>query len=649
MKNLVLVLLLLNITFAFGQKKGNDLSTKSKKAKAHFENAVKFFNYNQPEDAMSELDKALVEDSTFYEVYQAKAEFYNLLKKYDSAAIFYKKAIHFNPDSDPMEFYYLGSALYQANNYKECLKYLNKFLSLNRGGAENDFTLKAVSYAQISEVRDSLMSNPVPFNPINMGPNINSIYHEYLPSLTADENVLIFTRRVIRNPERPYNSPGNAQEDFYEAHRVNGKWQPAFNIGPPVNTPGNEGAECISADGKMLFFASDERTPGAKSIDIFMSKRLPNGGWSEPESLGSPINTEYWDTQPSFSSDGKTLYFISNRPGGYGGQDIWKSELQSDGSWSRPENLGPNVNSKGDESAPFIHPDGVTLYFGTNGRIGMGGMDIFYSRLNPNGTWDKAKNIGYPINSSGRDDCLIVNPNGNMAYCISDRPGGIGGLDLYSFDLYEAARPVATTYFKGKVYDAVTKEPLEARFELIDLAKQKQKMKSNSSKSGEFLISLPTNNNYALNVSKDGYLFYSQNFSMKDHIDKSKPYLMDVPLQPIGMNEVVVMRNIFFDTDKYDLRSESMAELSKLVALLKNNPALKIEVMGHTDNVGDDAKNMKLSENRAKSVCDYLISKGVEQSRVKYKGYGKTVPLKPNDTDENRQLNRRTEFKIIGK
>ncbi len=371
-----------------------------------------------------------------------------------------------------------------------------------------------------------------------------------------------------------------------------------------------------------------------------------------PVNVGSPVNTGNWETQPSFSSDGKTLYFIrgyiSNE--GIKDQDIYVSEIGADGKFGEPVKLGPNVNTSGREESVFIHPDNMTLYFSSDGHVGMGGLDIFMSKRQSDGNWGPAVNLGYPINTWKDENSLLADPSGAIAYFASNRKGGFGGLDIYQFELPQEFRPEPITYVKGKVFDMKTNKGLDATFELIDLETQKLVLKSYSAKDGNFLVTLTANKNYLLNVSKNGYLYYSDNFSLKDvKADYNTPFKLDVPLQPLDTGYVVELKNVFFDVDKFDLKPQSKAELDKLVAFLKNNPKLKIEIGGHTDNTGDKKKNQLLSQNRAKSVYDYLITTGgIDKTRLSYAGYGDTKPKVPNDSPEHKQMNRRTEFKVKG-
>jgi outer membrane protein OmpA-like peptidoglycan-associated protein len=300
--------------------------------------------------------------------------------------------------------------------------------------------------------------------------------------------------------------------------------------------------------------------------------------------------------------------------------------------------------------APFIHPDNRTLYFASRGHQGMGGFDLFVSRMDANGNWTSPVDLAYPINTYADEINLVVNAKGDVAYISSDKLGGKGGMDIYSFKLYKEAQPVMVTYFKGIVFDKETKHRLEAKFELIDLATGKVVSSSSSDPlTGEFLLALPTEKNYGLNVSKPGYLFYSDHFELLGESSKTKPFIYNVPLQPIRVGETVILKNIFFDTDKYDLKEESRSELARLTQLLKSNPQIHIEISGHTDNHGSADHNLVLSRNRAQAVYNYLIMNGISKERLSYDGFGMTRPIDTNDTEQGRANNRRTEFRVVAK
>lgn len=623
---------------------GLELSTKSKKAKKFYESGEQNMRIQDLDQAESDFLNAAKEDPEFYEAWVLLGDLYEQMNN-DSAAIrSYTNAVDLNPDKFPPAFFILGNLEFENGLYSEALVHYQNYLS--HGNAHGGNQIKAEKNIENCKFAIDAIANPVPFNPVNLGPNINSELNEYFPCLTADNETLLFTRLV----EYARSSTG-MQEDFYVSYFENDNWQPAFDIGFPINTNLNEGAPTLSADGNILIFTACESLDGYGQgrkgfgrCDLFVSKRSGNE-WTFPYNLGEPVNSRHWESQASFSSDGRTLYFVSNRNKGY---DIWVTRVNNNGEWSEPEMLGDNINTDGYEGSVFIHPDNQTLYFSSDGHVGMGKMDIFLSRKDSLGHWGKPVNLGYPINSHKDDNSILISADGELAMFASDRDEGFGGLDLYHFELYEEVRPKAVTYIKGTVFNAETKAKLEARFELSNLKTGDVAVESFSNrKTGEFLVCLPTNDDYALNVFKEGYLFYSDNFSLAGESSSSDPVLLEVPLNPLKVGEKVIMKNVFFDTDQYELLGTSMVELKNLISLLNNNPEMHIEISGHTDNVGTPEYNLSLSENRAKAVFDYLVQSGIDSSRLLYKGYGETQPLDTNDTETGRASNRRTEFKVV--
>ena len=454
-------------------------------------------------------------------------------------------------------------------------------------------------------------------------------------------------------------SPMGEQEDFFYSINDNGKWGKSESISNKINTILNEGAPSLSNDGQLLIFTAcdlmgsgdyGQNREGFGSCDLFYSQKY-NGKWEPAQNMGSNINTANWETQPSYAADGSAIYFIRGKKGGGTNRtgDIMVSYLEKDGGWKTPVPLPDYINTVKDEASVLIHPDGQTLYFSSNGHIGFGGYDLFMCRLQPDGTWSKPVNLGYPINSSDDENSLLVSSSGEIAFFASNRPGGYGELDLYSFPLDESIRPVYTTYMKGLVYDSLTKAKLEARFELVDLETGKLVQVTASNEKGEFFLNIATNKQYALTVNKKTYTFYSKNFSFGDDgTPKDKVFLMNVPMIPITNTTITTpLKNVFFDTDKSDLKAKSFVELNKLVDFLNANATIKIELHGHTDNEGDDAHNLTLSDDRAKSVMNYLISKGISKERLKAKGFGETKPIATNETKEGRAENRRTEYVIL--
>lgn len=617
----------------------NSYYSKNKKAINQFEKAMNVLYSGKFKQGILELEKVLTIDPNFIEVPLTLGDFYFDSKDTVQALQNYEKATLINESYYPIVWLRIGDIYKEAGENDKAEASYRKFLSYEKKDKKNiglaTFNLEEIAF------RRWAYAHPVPFDPKNMGAAVNSRYDEYLPSLTADEQTLVFTRKV---PSREA-QPATNEEDLFVAIKEDGKWTAAERMPAPLNSDGNEGAECVSQDGHVMFFTACDRKGGQGSCDLYLCT-LKGDKWSAPRNLGNPVNTGGWETQPSFSIDGKTLYFASNRRGGKGGNDIWKTVFRN-GRWSEPINLGDSINTPGDEKCPFIHYDDQTLYFASNGHKGMGGFDIYYSRKIDENTWSKPKNLGYPINTKDDDASMIVSPSGTTAIFSSDRAGGLGGLDLYQFELYKEAQPLAVTYMKGIVCDQKTNAKLAATVRVIDVADGNEIATTSSDPvNGSFLISLPVNRNYAINISCDKYLFYSENIELQNGTP-DKPFLMNIFMKPIEIGESIVLKNIFFETGSAELKNESVAELNKLVQFMVKNPDIRIEISGHTDNVGSDAMNQKLSEDRANAVANYLFDKGIDRQRVRSVGYGKTRPIDTNDTEQGRANNRRTMFEII--
>jgi outer membrane protein OmpA-like peptidoglycan-associated protein len=640
---------------AQGNMPPGSYTSQNKKAIRHLEDGKSYFEAKKDDQAEKSFKKALDEDKNFIEAALGIANLYQVTGKHADAITYYKKALEINPKFFPNTWYFLALSQLSVGQYEEAKGNLETFLKLDR--INPNTKENAQKYLATAAFGTEAVKHPKDFKPVNIGPGINTENGEYFPAITADGKQFLFTRALPRE-----GMPGYFNEDFYMSNNVNNVWQNANPINS-INSIANEGAPSFSADGNIMFFAScadefgDYGTPDRKgygSCDIFYSQRI-NGKWTKPRNGGPAINTAHFESQPSFSSDGRDLYFVKGvlHRGAAKEYDIYVSHISNEGTFTEPEKLGPNINTPEKEESVFIHPDNMTLYFSSAGHPGMGGLDIFMSKRQPDGSWGKAINLGYPINTFEDENSLLVNPGGQIAYFASDRQGGYGDLDIYQFILPEDVRPEKLTYVKGKIYNADTKEPLEARFELIDLETQKNVNTNYTDKSGLFMVTLTGNKNYAVNVNKDGFLFYSENFSLKGkETDFNKPFTLDIPLQPIDTGSTVELKNVFFDVNKWDLKPESQAELDKLIGFLTKNPSLKIELGGHTDNSGDKNFNKTLSTNRAKAVADYLVTNSngkIGTGRVSYKGYADTRPKVPNDSPENKAKNRRTEFKVTGK
>ncbi len=616
------------------------LTTKNKKAISAYNNGLQYFDSRKLFQAEEEFKKAISIDPSFLEARQLLATLYEETKKNELAIEQYSKIQEINPDFFPNNYYLLGNLLMKEGRYEEALKNYESFVALNNVSE----IIKKSAEEQIppAQFAIEMKKNPVPFQPENLGSAINTPNGEYSPTLTADEEILYFTKLRPRD-EYTMCATCKYEEDFFVSQKVNGQWTQARPLGHPINTHGNEGAATISPDGMYFIYTACNRSDGHGSCDLYISER-EGGKWTRPENMGPVVNSSKWDSQPSIAPDGKTLYFASAREGN---MDIYVSVMDDNGQWQTPVNLGKPINTDKQEMSPFIHPDGRTLYFISDGHPGMGGNDIFFTQKQPNGTWSEPVNLGYPINTHKDEGFFIVSASGTTAYFASDQLGGYGHYDLYSFELPEEVRPDPVYYLKGIITNRVTNEPIRAEFELFDINSGTLVVKSFSDeKDGSFLVCLPVNTDYALNVSKQGFLFWSEHFGFGQTSDIAEPFVKNIKLQPIQTGEIVVMRNIFFDFDSDQLKPESVIELKKLIELLNDNAGMHIEIRGHTDNVGTAHYNKGLSERRAMSVYNYLIQQGIKKERLSYKGYGDSMPIATNETDEGRALNRRTEFRV---
>jgi len=633
----------------FGQSGG----TSSKKAEKIYLEAKNDFRFGRMEMAEIRANQAIEKDPEYLDAMMLLAEISLTNQNFEETKKWSRKIIDLDPNYAPNLIVNLAVIEQLSENYEEGLKLYERYMKIAPPESSN---YKAAKLGAAScEYAIWAMANPVDFNIENMGEAINSEHDEYFPSMTADEQTLMFTRALP--VERASYYANDRNEDFYFAQRLaDGTWEMATNPGPPLNTPFNEGAPNLSVDGLYLFYTACDLDQmgnygggkkGYGRCDLFVCLREGNK-WGKPHNLGQTINTKNWESQPSFASDGKTLYFIRRRQPG-GGQvqtDIYFSELKN-GTWSVAQPLPYNINTPYNEESVFIHPDNQTLYFSSDGHIGMGGMDIYMSRRQDDGSWGDPVNLGYPINTSGQENSFNVAPSGAYAIIASDRDEGFGGMDLYRFDLPDNARPQSIAYLKGTVLDASNDAPLAADFQLLNVETNDTIAQSISdSKNGEFLVVLPAGEEYALYAQHKGYLFHSENFKL-DRDENSTNYEKTIKLQPLKAGGAVVLKNVFFDTDKFELKPKSKVELDKLNALLKENAEMKIEIGGHTDNQGNAAANQTLSANRALAVRDYLVQNGVSSARLTYKSYGQTKPIASNDTEEGRQQNRRTEFRVI--
>jgi outer membrane protein OmpA-like peptidoglycan-associated protein/tetratricopeptide (TPR) repeat protein len=607
-----------------------------KKAVSMYVAAIDLARGGEYEQSIVALHKVIEKAPNYVEAYLSLAGIHAEMKDYNASVEAFEKATQM--DSVFCGEYNLPYSISLAGigAFEKALQHVDLFLQQPH---LNNQSIKAANY------RKSVYEFAIAYNQshhrsgkalslMDLGPGINSDALEYYPSVTIDQKKIIFTRRI------------NNDEDFFESNLSGIQWDSARSAAGKINTNFNEGAQNIAQDGSCLVFTGCNYPEGMGSCDLYISYKTRSGKWTEAENLGTQVNSEFWESAPSLSPDKKDLYFSSNRPGGLGGKDIWVCHKNTNGKWSTPQNLGPKVNTSGDEASPFIHSDNQTLYFNSNGHQGYGMTDLFMSTKDSTGKFTEPDNLGYPINTIDDEGSLIVAADGKTAYFASDRKNKKAGLDIYSFELPEDIRAVRTLWINGFVLDKKTGAGLPSGVILTDVNHPEKKEVIQTDEEGKFFITLPVNKEYAFNVNRRNYLFYSDHFLLEQN-SKDSFFTLNIPLQPIEKGAGIVLKNIFFDNNSFMIKKESSTELEQLAAMLQENPKLRLEISGHTDNVGKKEDNLKLSTNRAQAVVAYLITHGISAARLQAKGYGDSRPIAPNETDAGKSNNRRTEINVM--
>ncbi|MES2387412.1 MAG: OmpA family protein [Bacteroidota bacterium] len=588
------------------------------------------------------LEKAIDSDPKFAYAYLKMAEINGIHRENAQHIFNLKKFADLAPQSPERNaaLLRLGIVYQDSGYYQRSAEVLHTLLA---DTAHNkDFIARAKIKLEGSNFAIEGMKRPVRIKPEALPNPLNAFPLQYFPCMTADKEQIFFTARKGSN---------NAEDDenLYTSAKRNGLWEVPHSVGSSINTFYNEGTASVSADGRLMVFAAAEGHEGKGGVDLFISRKLGEE-WEEPENLVA-INSNAFESQPSLSADGNTIYFVSDRPGGFGRYDIWVSRRENEGKWGVPKNLGPVINTPDAEFGPFIHGNGQTLFFSSSGHPGYGGQDLYFSQFNfPDSTWSKPVNLGFPVNTHRSESSIFVSADGKDAlFNIEDRDNhNLSTSRIFRYEVPNEWKPAKVcTYVKGIVTDEITKKPLEAEVELINAAgSRKVYSVMSDSLNGNYLMVVPSGGNYGLYVNKKGYLIRSFN------LDAAKPgklgsMSLNIPLSPIKAGSKAGLHNIFFETNKSTLLPESKAELDILVAFLAENPGLHIEIGGHTDDVGSDAENVKLSEARAKSVSAYLVQNKIAGTRLSVKGYGKAHPISSKTDEVSRKMNRRTEFKII--
>ncbi len=554
---------------------------------------------------------------------------------YDDSKKYFGQVMKTHPDDYPLIYFKMGEIAWREQVYQDVIRHMEQYLSYRDGSPK----LRKQAEKYLRDSRFIAVQTPTDIPVSKLKGAVNTAAPEYLPAMPVTGEFMVFTRRV------------RGQEDFYISTLTSDGWSEGLPISD-LNTPENEGAHCVSADGKLLIFTACARRDGLGSCDLYFSTRA-DGKWSHPRNLGSGVNTSAWEGQPSLSSNGLTLYFSSDRKGGKGSRDIWKVERTSSG-WSKAKNLA-DINTTGNDESPFMHWDNETLYFMTDGLPGFGGSDLFLTRLENTG-WTTPLNLGSPLNTSGDEGALFIDMPGQTGYfartnLLSDELD----IDIYSFPVPDHLKPLPVTYARVQVVDDQTRLPIQAVIEVYDLQSEKTFIKTYSDRSGELLVCLTSENSYAISVQKEGYSFYSRNIDLSGTHSLLDPYRIEANLIPVSdpqvadSSEAIVLENVFFESGSSALLPESEHELKHLVQLMEDNPDISISIHGHTDNVGSPDDNQVLSLDRSESIKNYLVQSGVGGSRIACKGFGETRPIDTNDTEEGRSRNRRSEFIILKK
>ncbi len=623
---------------AFSQGK---LTSTNKKAIALYTEADNFRVRGQFRQAINLLEQAVEKDKNFVEAWYRLGLVYFNMKIYARAIEHFEKATSLTNEVRIRKviWFDLGDAYLKNGQYDRAAETLNLFLqneTVNRGKIERARELLTnAQYALDNKDADAAMRQ----RPLS--DTVNRFALQYFPVLTADESELFYTRRIGHSDSH--------DEDLVVSRKTaSGAWSEPVSISKNINTEMNEGTCTISADGRRLIFTSCSGRDNYGSCDLFESVKTGDE-WSVPRNLGPGVNSPAWESQPSLSADGRTLYFVSDRRTGIGRRDIWISTLGEDGQWSKAVNAGRPVNSELDEMSPFIHVNGRTLFFATNGLKGFGGYDIFFSDYDGS-SWSLPENIGNYINNHDDQFSLFITADGKKGYYSHEetRRDGLSYSKIYEVQIPAEKRlKFRSNYVKGTVRDRQSGKPLSARIELVDLKTNKTvSLVESDSVSGAYLIVLTEGAEYALYANRPGYLFKSLNFNYSDAKDL-QPITVDIDLDRVKEGSLVVLNNIFFDTDKYELKEKSTGELQKIIRFMNENPKVKIEISGHTDNVGAADYNRQLSLRRATSVYNYLIENGVQSQRMRYKGFGADKPVASNDSENGRAQNRRIEFSIV--
>lgn len=617
-----------------GQNKYLSKNSAPKKVLKLYDKAKKAFKIRDYDVTKENLNHLLDKYPNFIDGHLLLAQYYadpfiNDKKASENALI---QAVEIDSLYDLRALFSLSRMHLDHGRYHEaqqCLKTLRQQKKFYlRYQNEVDEQMRKTTFA-IHRLKDSI---PITFIPLPE--TINTPSQEAFPTMDAYGLQLFFGRI------------SGGQEDIFLSQYIDSTWKEALALPSPINSLKDESTQALSSDGNTLVFTACHLKNGLGSCDLYRSTRI-NNTWSVPENLGPEVNSPHWESQPCLANDGNTLLFSSNRPGGKGGKDLYVSHKR-DGSWTKPQNLGVPVNTAGDEGAPFLHFSGQELYFMSNGHPGMGRQDIFLAKKSAE-LWDTVIHLPPPINSFKEEASLIVDLKGKRAtYAVQQK--GISdtrfrNMDIIQFDLPEAYQASLSAVLSGSVKHEQKAVDL-ASIEIYSLDGTFLK-KLETDPNGHFLLTVSAGKNYGISVEKEGYIIYSEQFDLTHPKWLMERKILDIQLNKQKENEEIVLKNVFFDSGQAKLKEQSFQELDRLFSYLIKNSEIKIQVQGHTDDVGSEYDNLALSQKRAQAVQNYLVNKGLNASRIFAKGYGESNPIASNETEQGRKLNRRTSFKVL--
>lgn len=597
-------------------------------AQRYFDKAILAIDDKNYGEGIELLKESISKDSNFVDGYISLFQSYLVLKQKKNAVDIFEKAIPKDSLNCLPYFVKYADAWASLGDYSKAASILNSI-------ANNIPTYLIPSYTELKKVCEFALAHPANAETkvVNAGDSINTNNAEYFPTVTVQDSILLFMRKF-----------GISREDFYYSNITNTGFTNAQPLSDDLNVTEKKGAPSLTSDLNTLYFSAEYLPLGFGRYDIY-SARKTDSGWASPVNLGPNINTDWWESAPSIAPDGNALYFCSNRPGGYGGIDIYVAYKNKRGGWGNAINLGPNINTPGDEQTPFIHADNNTLYFASNGWPGFGGSDLFVSYRKLNGRWSKPINLGYPINTNDNEASIAISSNGTDGYIASNRPDSRGDLDIYKIHLSENVRANKTYYFNGTIKDAITLKALSGSVKLSDNSDTNRFMVVNVDTSGKFVLALPYFDSLGIQVNSAGHDYASMLLD-KASLAKLNGTIVDFTLSPIQKQFSKNFKNVFFEINEAKLLSSSNVELNALVSYLQSTPQAMIFIEGHTDNTGNPAANLVLSEKRAEAIAQFLMNKGIDKARITTKGMGDTKPIADNATEQGRSKNRRTSFTI---